>query len=106
MIISLSLGLALVLTARKYLRPTHPIQPEIYINPNPGSINSAAWLHRPSAIKWGNPSVPHNNSEREYLSNRACVRSICCFNAKAGGESTSYWLARCSNFLHLRLIVL
>lgn len=41
-IISLSLGLALVLIARKYLRPTHPIQPETYINPNPGNINSAA----------------------------------------------------------------
>ena len=52
-------------------------------------INSAAWLQRPSATKCGNPSVPHNKSERPYLSNLAFVRSICCFNAKAGGVSAS-----------------
>ena len=101
MIISLSLGLGFVLTMRKYFRPTHPIQPAIYMNPNPGNINSAAWLHRPSAIKCGSPSVPHNKAEREYLSNRACVRSICWVNAKAGGDPTSYWLARCSSFFTL-----
>jgi len=49
--ISFSAGFLDVLTARKYLRPTQPIQPDIYIKPNPGNINSAAWLQRPSATK-------------------------------------------------------
>ena len=59
------------------------------MKPKPGNINSAAWLQRPSAIKCGRPSVPHNNSERLYLSNRACVRSICCPKANAGGVPAS-----------------
>ena len=71
------------------MRPTQPIQPAMYIKPNPGKINSAAWLQRPSAIKWGNPSVPHNNSERLYLSKRASVLSICFCKAKAGAVPAS-----------------
>ena len=102
-IISLSAGFLDVLTARTYFRPTQPIQPEIYRNPKPGRINSAAWLQRPSAIRWGKPSVPHSNSERLYLSNRAFVLSICCSKAKAGGVPTSYFAFRCSSFFYARI---
>jgi len=55
----------------------------------PGRINSPEWLQRPSAIKWGNPSVPHKRPCLPYLSNLACVLPICCSNAKYAGEPGS-----------------
>jgi len=43
--------------------------------------------------------VPHNNSERLYLSKRASVLSICFCKAKAGAVPASNVLILCSNFL-------